>query len=98
MIELVLLEVCRYWVVVEETPYRQKQKDASDEQEAAVADWRQKSYLIYSSFISTRADTQFNLFTRRRVLTIIIKLFLLTPWHLIKTKLSSIKNVLSYQI
>lgn len=62
-------------MVVEETPHRQKQKDASDEQEAAVADCRQKSF---SSFISTRADTQFNLFTRR-VLTIIIKLFLLTP-------------------
>lgn len=37
---------------------KKKQKDASVEQEAAVADCRQKCYLIYSSFISTQADTQ----------------------------------------
>lgn len=37
---------------------KKKQKDASVEQEAAVADCRQNSYLIYSSFISTQADTQ----------------------------------------
>lgn len=54
MIELVLLDVG----ISSGTLHRQKQKDASVEQEAAVADCRQKCYLIYSSFISTQADTQ----------------------------------------